>query len=112
MLRLLTFLSFISFAAPASAQCGMASFYGPGFHGNLTANGERFNRWGLTAAHRSLPFGSRVKVVNQATGRSVVVRVNDDGPHVSGRIIDLSEAAFRKLALPSQGLARVCMTRM
>lgn len=111
MLRFLSFASILAaLAAPvqAASGCGIASFYGHGFDGRLTANGERFNRWGMTAAHRSLPFGSRVRVVNQENGRSVTIRINDDGPHIPGRIIDLSEGAFSKIASPSQGLANVC----
>lgn len=72
---------------------GMASWYGPGFHGRQTASGERFNQNALTAAHRSLPFGTRVRVTNARNGRSVVVRINDRGPHVRGRVIDLSRKA-------------------
>jgi rare lipoprotein A len=112
MFRFIVPASFLvaALAAPAQAvsRCGTASYYGPGFHGRTTANGERFNRWGMTAAHRSLPFGSRVRVVNQENGRSVTIRINDDGPHIPGRIIDLSEGAFGKIASPSQGLAHVC----
>src|SRR3712207_3055842 len=67
-------------------QRGAASWYGPGFHGRRTANGERFNTRAMTAAHRTLPFGSRVRVTNERTGRSVVVRINDRGPFVAGRI--------------------------
>jgi rare lipoprotein A len=99
-------------AVEAKSSCGIASYYGPGFHGRTTANGERFNAYGLTAAHRSLPFGSRVKVVNQDTGRSVTIRVNDDGPHIPGRIIDLSEGAFQQIASLGSGIARVCITRI
>jgi rare lipoprotein A len=99
-------------SAEAKSSCGLASWYGPGFHGNLTANGERFNSRALTAAHKSLPFGSRVRVVNQATGRSVTIKINDDGPHVPGRIIDLSEAAFSKIASLGQGVARVCVSKI
>jgi rare lipoprotein A len=99
-------------AVEAKSSCGYASYYGLGFHGRTTANGERFNAYGLTAAHRSLPFGSRVKVVNQDTGRSVTIRVNDDGPHISGRIIDLSEGAFQQIASLGSGVARVCITRI
>ena len=99
-------------AVEAKSSCGVASYYGPGFHGRTTANGERFNAYGLTAAHRSLPFGSRVKVVNQDTGRSVTIRVNDDGPHIPGRIIDLSEGAFQQIASLGSGIARVCITRV
>jgi rare lipoprotein A len=100
--------AFLPLPAEAASRCGIASFYGPGFHGRTTANGERFNRWGMTAAHRNLPFGSRVRVVNQENGRSVTIRINDDGPHIPGRIIDLSEGAFGKIASPGQGLANVC----
>jgi rare lipoprotein A len=99
-------------AAEAASSCGIASWYGPGFHGNLTASGQRFDSKALTAAHRSLPFGSRVKVTNQDTGRSVTIRVNDDGPHVPGRIIDLSEGAFRQIASLGQGVAKVCISKI
>jgi rare lipoprotein A len=99
-------------AVEAASSCGTASFYGPGFHGNLTASGERFNSQAMTAAHRSLPFGSRVRVTNQSNGRSVVIRVNDDGPHYGNRIIDLSEAAFGRIASRGQGLANVCISRV
>ncbi len=92
-------------AAPVLSAEGVASWYGPGFHGRTTANGERFNTNALTAAHRSLPFGSRVRVTNRATGRSVVVRINDRGPYSRGRIIDLSKAAARAIGM--SGLARV-----
>lgn len=80
-------------SAPACAET--ASWYGPGFHGRLTANGERFDQNALTAAHRSLPFGTRVRVTSASTGRSVVVRINDRGPFVRGRSIDLARAAAR-----------------
>ncbi|GEP02417.1 lipoprotein A [Methylobacterium oxalidis] len=80
----------------ASAQSGAASWYGSG---SRTANGERFNPNGLTAAHRSLPFGTRVRVADARTGRSVVVRINDRGPFVRGRIIDLSRGSARALGM-------------
>ena len=99
-------------AVEAGSSCGTASFYGPGFHGNLTASGERFNSQAMTAAHRSLPFGSRVRVTNQANGRSVVIKINDDGPHYGNRIIDLSEGAFARIASTGQGLASVCISRL
>ena len=86
-------------------QSGLASWYGPGFHGHRTASGEAFNQNALTAAHPSLPFGTRVKVVNQSNGESVVVRINDRGPHCRGRIIDLSRASARALGIG--GAARV-----
>jgi rare lipoprotein A len=94
--------------------CGVASYYGraDGFHGRRTASGQVFNADAMTAAHRSLPFGSRVRVVNQDTGRSVIVKINDHGPAYSSRIIDLSEGAFAQIASRDQGLARVCISRM
>lgn len=84
---------------------GLATWYGPGFHGRRTASGERFNAHGMTAAHRSLAFGTRVKVVHQGTGRSVVVRINDRGPHRRGAVIDLSQGSARALGMG--GVARV-----
>lgn len=86
---------------------GMASWYGPGFHGGRTANGERFDQYSLTAAHPSLPFGTPVRVINTYTGRSVVVRINDRGPFTGGRVIDLSKGAARKIGLLSSGVAPV-----
>jgi rare lipoprotein A len=82
---------------------GEASYYGPGFHGRRTASGERFNSRELTAAHRTLPFGTRVRVQNIATGRSVDVRINDRGPFARHRIIDLSEAAGGRIGLHRKG---------
>lgn len=86
---------------------GMASWYGPGFNGRRTANGERYNQNGLTAAHRSLPFGTKVRVTNVRNGRSVIVRITDRGPHVRGRIIDLSAAAARIVGVMQSGVAPV-----
>ncbi len=88
---------------------GQASYYGnePGEGGPLTANGERYNPGGLTAAHRSLPFGTRVRVTSTNTGRSVVVRINDRGPFVGGRIIDLSKGAARAIGLTNSGVGKV-----
>ncbi|NDY42093.1 septal ring lytic transglycosylase RlpA family protein [Dissulfurirhabdus thermomarina] len=86
---------------------GVASWYGPDFHGRRTANGETYDMHALTAAHRTLPMGTRVRVVNLDNGRSVVVRINDRGPFVRGRIIDLSYAAARKLGMIGPGTARV-----
>ena len=99
-------------AVEAKSSCGIASYYGPGFHGRTTANGERFNAYGLSAAHRSLPFGTMVKVTNQSNGKSVVLKINDDGPHYGNRIIDLSEGAFARIASTGQGLANVCISRV
>ena len=86
-------------ATPPPSQSGIASWYGPGFHGRKTANGETFNMDGLTAAHRWLPFGSWVRVQNMINGRSVDVRINDRGPFIKQRIIDLSRAAAKALGL-------------
>jgi len=99
-------------AAEAASSCGIASWYGPGFHGNLTASGERFTPSKLTTAHPTLPFGTKVRVTNQANGKSVVVRVNDRGPFYGSRIIDLSHGAFAQIASTSQGLADVCISRV
>jgi rare lipoprotein A len=88
---------------------GRASWYGEAFHGRRTASGEVFNMNELTAAHKTLPFGTRVRVRNLATGREVVVRINDRGPHVGGRIIDLSRAAAASLGLVTAGVARVVL---
>lgn len=90
---------------------GLGSYYGAGFDGKPTANGERFDRSQLTAAHRTLPFGSCVVVQLLQTGRSVQVRINDRGPFVQGRIIDVSEAAARELGLIAAGVGRVRLSR-
>jgi len=90
----------------------MASWYGPGFIGQRTASGEVYHRDDLTAASRTLPLGSRVQVTNLNTGRSVVVRINDRGPYVHGRGIDLSERAAKRIGLNHSGVARVSVTRL
>lgn len=94
----------------ASSFNGQASWYGPGFHGRLTANGERYNQNAMTAAHRSLKFGTRVRVTNLNNGRSVVVRINDRGPFIKGRVIDVSAAAARSLNMMRSGVAPVKVT--
>ena len=88
----------------------MASWYGPGFQGRRTANGERFNTHELTAAHRSLPFGTRVRVTNKTNGRSVVVRINDRGHYAGGRVIDLSNASAQAIGV--SGVAKVSVARL
>lgn len=88
-------------------QSGVASYYGPGFHGRRTANGERFNQNAMTAAHRTLPFGTQLKVTNMNNGKTAFVRVNDRGPYVGGRIIDLSVAAAHAIGSTSSGTAKV-----
>ncbi|WP_336491478.1 septal ring lytic transglycosylase RlpA family protein [Methylobacterium nigriterrae] len=92
------------------AQAGVASWYGPGFHGRRTANGERFDTHALTAAHRTLPFGTQVRVTNKTNGRSVVVRINDRGPVVGGHVIDLSNASAQAIGL--SGTATVSIARL
>jgi rare lipoprotein A len=86
---------------------GKASYYGKQHHDKLTASGERFDQNALTAAHRTLPFGTKVRVINTRNGKSVVVRINDRGPFVRGRIIDLSKAAFERIANTRAGVIRV-----
>ncbi|WP_302851579.1 septal ring lytic transglycosylase RlpA family protein [Sphingopyxis sp. USTB-05] len=86
---------------------GMASYYGNELAGNRTASGERFDPAQLTAAHRSLPFGSLVRVTNTSNGDSVVVRINDRGPFAHGRVIDVSTAAAREIGMHRSGTARV-----
>ncbi len=91
----------------AKIRQGIASWYGPGFHGRRTANGERFDSRGMTAAHRYLPFGTRVRVTNLNNGRSAVVRINDRGPFAGNRIIDLSAGAARAVGMVRSGIAPV-----
>lgn len=88
-------------------ETGGASYYGSQHHGNRTASGERFSQSALTAAHRRLPFGTLVKVTNLNNARSVVVRINDRGPHTRGRLIDLSRAAAEQLGMLRSGTAQV-----
>jgi rare lipoprotein A len=87
----------------------LTSWYGPGFHGRLTANGERYNQHGLTAAHKTLPFGTRLQVCFR---RCAVVRVNDRGPFIHGREIDLSKGAADAIGLTASGVGRVKVTRL
>ena len=88
-------------------EYGIASWYGPGFHGKRTASGEIYNMYKLTAAHKTLPLGTYVKVINLENGKSVIVKVNDRGPFVEGRIIDLSYAAAKKIGMLRKGTAKV-----
>lgn len=94
-------------AAEAQSIEGQASWYGPGFHGRQTANGETFNQNALTAAHPSLPFGTEVRVTYASTGESVVVRINDRGPYAHGRVIDLSREAADEIGLLNAGVGEV-----
>jgi len=88
---------------------GNASWYGPNFHGKLTSNGEQYNMWAMTAAHKTLPMNTIVKVTNRRNGKSTVVRINDRGPFVSTRIIDLSKAAASKIDMIGTGTAPVTL---
>ncbi|MBB5416945.1 rare lipoprotein A [Paraburkholderia atlantica] len=92
---------------PDFHQIGRASWYGRFFHGRRTANGERYDMHAMTAAHRTLPLGSYVRVTNPANSRSVIVRINDRGPYARGRVIDLSMAAAGMLDMRHSGTARV-----
>lgn len=103
------------YASKEKAEIGMkitgeASYYGPGFDGKQTASGEIFDQDDMTCAHKSLPFGTKLKVVRKDNGKSVVVRVNDRGPYVDGRILDLSVAAGKKIGLDKVGHATVVAT--
>jgi len=88
-------------------QVGFASWYGPGFHGNKTASGEFYNMYEHTAAHRNLPLGSRVRVINLENGNTQIVKITDRGPYIKGRILDLSYASARTLKINEEGLAKV-----
>ncbi len=100
----------IGAAEAGPAQRGKASWYGPGFHGRLTASGERFNTNAYTAAHKTLPFGTKVKVTNARTGKSVVVRINDRGPYAHGRVIDLSKASAQSIGI--SGVGEITLSRL
>ncbi|WP_248763723.1 septal ring lytic transglycosylase RlpA family protein [Pseudomonas sp. 13-2922] len=116
MKRLLAALALLSLLAGCAShdinprgydETGMASYYGAQHQGKRTASGEPFNQHGLTAAHRQLPFGTRVKVTNLANDKSVIVRINDRGPHTRGRLVDLSREAAAQLGMLQGGTARV-----
>ncbi|MDO5483334.1 MAG: septal ring lytic transglycosylase RlpA family protein [Desulfovibrionaceae bacterium] len=94
-------------SAHGFVEVGVASWYGPGFHGKKTANGERFNQYAMTAAHKTLPLGTKVRVTHLSNGRSILVRVNDRGPFVDDRVIDLSRGAAQRLDMIGSGTARV-----
>jgi rare lipoprotein A len=97
----------IRYREPANVQTGMASWYGPDFHGKTTSNAEVYNMYDLTAAHRTLPFDTYVIVTNLNNGKSVTVRINDRGPFVEGRVIDLSYAAARIIDAVESGVVPV-----
>lgn len=109
MIKALTFL--VTFIASSQAMAyqavGKASWYGPGFDGRKTASGERFNRNAMTAAHKSLPLHSHVRVTNLANNESIVVKINDRGPYAHGRLIDLSQAAARAIGIRGVGKVEI-----
>ncbi|WP_263260380.1 septal ring lytic transglycosylase RlpA family protein [Pseudomonas sp. RIT-PI-S] len=98
--------------APGQAEEGLASYYGARHHGLRTASGEPFDQNSLTAAHRTLPFGTQVQVTNLDNARSVVVRINDRGPRARKRVIDLSRGAAERLGMTDDGTARVRIQRL
>ncbi|HDP25445.1 MAG TPA: septal ring lytic transglycosylase RlpA family protein [Deltaproteobacteria bacterium] len=110
ILVLLLFLSGCSHVSKQSStweQIGTASWYGRDFHGNPTASGEKYNMYGYSAAHKTLPLGTTVRVTHLANGRKIVLPINDRGPFVGDRIIDLSYGAARRLGMVEEGLAKV-----
>lgn len=109
MKKILLIISILSLFITANAQTeiGIASYYGSYFHGRTTANGEKYNQFGLTAAHKTLPLGTVVKVTNLQNSKSVFVRINDRGPYVKGRVIDLSTKAAQMLGYKNKGTAKV-----
>jgi rare lipoprotein A len=92
---------------PKFVQRGLASWYGPGFHGEKTASGEIYDQNDLTAAHRKLPLGTKATVINLENNKQVEVEINDRGPYVGGRVIDLSKAAAERLEMKKDGTTRV-----
>lgn len=102
-----TCLFLLTSCAPRLYEKGGASYYADKFKGRRTASGEKFRQYKLTAAHKTLPFGTKVKVKNMNNGRTVKVRINDRGPFVSGRVIDLSKKAARRLGIVQAGVANV-----
>lgn len=99
----------LTFSTAQASECGRASWYA--LH-SKTASGERMNPSAFTAAHKSLPFGTRIKVVNKSNGKSVVVRINDRGPFIRGRIVDLSKAAAKSIGMIGSGHAKICYVRI
>ncbi len=100
-------LFFFSSCAKKITQTGKASYYADSLNGNKTANGERFHNSKKTAAHKTLPFGTKVKVTNLKNGKTVKVRINDRGPFKPGRVIDLTKSAARKIDMVKQGVGEV-----
>lgn len=93
-----------------SSWTGVASYYGKKFHGRKTSNGETYNMYGMTAAHKSLPFGTKLEVVNLSNRKRVIVRINDRGPFIQGRELDLSQGAAKRIDMIAAGVQEVKMT--
>ncbi|WP_442794322.1 septal ring lytic transglycosylase RlpA family protein [Pelobium manganitolerans] len=104
---LLFFVMTLFACAPRVTQSGKASYYANKFNGRRTASGEKFRNSKLTAAHKTLPFGTKVKVTNLRNGKTVKVRINDRGPFVAGRIIDVSRKAAKRIGMKDEGVANV-----
>jgi len=109
--------SFTAAVEPAYAEnlgCSYATHYGvgDGYHGKRTASGERFDAYALTAAHRHLPFGTKLKITDQLTKRSVVIRINDRGPFTQERTLDLSYGSFASITRPSRGITEICIAKI
>ena len=105
----LVFITLGAGGAQAANQCGTASWYALT---SMTANGERMNPAKLTAAHKTLPFGTKLKVTNPSNGKVVTVRINDRGPFIKGRVLDLSKAAAKQLGFISKGRTKVCFNQI
>jgi rare lipoprotein A len=110
MIKLTLLVAALMLPSVAEAACGKASWYGPGFHGRQTASGQKFNQNAMTAAHKTLPFGTKLRV--KYGKRSVVVVINDRGPFVGDRVLDLSKGAAQKLGLIPAGVGKVCWERV
>lgn len=110
-LRMITAIAVMLLSAPLQAkeECGVASWYGSKFHGKQTASGEIYNMHDMTAAHKTLPFGTEVKVIDNH-GNEAIVTINDRGPFIKGRIIDLSSTAALKFDMHNKGITQVCIT--
>jgi len=107
MTGLMTSIDTLAASRGGSTQSGKASYYHDRFHGRKTASGAAYNKNALSAAHKTLPLGTQVRVTDARSGKSVVVRINDRGPYARGRVIDLSRAAAREIGLVNKGVANV-----
>ena len=109
---IIKFLNIVLVLFCLNANCEVATWYGPGFHGKRTASGEVFNQNALTAAHKKFKFGTKLKITNIKNGKSVIVKINDRGPFGKGKDLDLSKAAFSKIANLNQGVIKVKISKI